>query len=240
MDNNVIQKILKLWDISYYTYPLLLICVLTCILVGLRNYRREKNHYLLLIYAILTLLLFIINVAINIQYDKGQTKTILNETSNTLFAILEFILFAMFLWKILKSKISKIFLSIAFFILLASVLNFLIQISNPNTPIDKIIKLSFNINILEFFSLLIACLIFFYESLHKELTFDLPNSPSFWVITGLFIYCIASIPFLSIGYNLQISQSNLYILMYSIHYICLSIFFIALTKAFLCKMNLPT
>jgi hypothetical protein len=92
---------------------------------------------------------------------------------------------------------------------------------------------------LEFIFLVPPCFVYFYELLKNEPVVNLYQRPSFWIVTGILFYSVISIPYLLIDrfvYNNQ--YEHRYLLDLAFFYIPISLNFIFLTRAFLCKKTL--
>ncbi len=239
MDKTKWERLFELWNEEYYTKFILLFCIIIALIIGIKFYRKEKTYISFLLYISLSLIFFLALPIIYVIKDlHGRSAAVFDEVWNTVFALVEFIIFYYFFLKILNAKIIKLLMRISFLpiFILSSI--FFIKITDPEFSRNQIIKLSFQINIVEFFLLLIPCLIYFYELFTKEASQILSKSPAFWITTGIFIYCVVSLPFLLIGDNLAINYKGLYHMMYGVHYISFSFLFISFAKAFLCKTTL--
>jgi len=85
------------------------------------------------------------------------------------------------------------------------------------------------------------CLTYYLKLLIKKPALNLRQSPSFWIITGLFFYSLAITPFfMIITTDFIIDHAKIYHILFALHHISFSFLFIAIIKAFLCKKPLTT
>lgn len=243
MNKTEFDKIIDLWAKSYFTEPLWLCCIVIALLTGIKFFKREIMHKMMLGYCIMALLiipgaLLIVGI-INI---KGKEQVILIESVNMLFTITESLIFYSYYTKLLKTRFLTKILKLCLLIIFISSIFFSFLTMHPESTAPAIKKLSFQVNAFEFFFLLIPCLVYFY----RLLAIDNPQPqfllkrPSYWITIGLFFYLIISLPLLLIGDLLSTSYRNLYYTMFSIHHISLCILFLCLAKAFSCKTLLTT
>ncbi len=239
METNKWENMIEWWSKSYFTIPLLFFCMLTTLIVGIAYFKKNKLHILFLTYTLTGILLcpgldFLLFT--NSSFEKGARAKIV-ESGNLIYALLEFASLYYFFKQTLISTKAIFTLSIALLIYIAITILFLFQIFMNEVEGLQIVARSFRLNSIEFLLLLFPCLIFFYEEMKRK--FSLANSyfnnPSIIISTGLFFYIITSLPFIFIGDYLSINFESLYRLMFSIHFISLSFYFICLAKSFTCK-----
>lgn len=242
MEKTVWENLLDSFERLHYTGILWLISSLVALIIGLKNYRKERSFQLLIIYCLSSLLLM--NVTFNfINYSLKFSKYksfIYSEIINTFFVIVEISTFFYFFKQILNSKLVQHLIKVFSIILLMLCIAFLIKLTENGISKFQIRNISYSINIIEFFSLIILCLIYFYRILTKDQIkpVKLNDSPSFWIVSGLFFYCIVSLPFLFIGNKMYVRSPYLFYLMGSIHYTSISLLFLCLAKAFSCKKTI--
>lgn len=240
MEKTVWTETFQHWKNYFYTEPLWLLCVLIALIFGLKNYHKEKTYKFFIIYLLSNLALFMIPSFFfkdlfhltNIDYK------ILLEASNTFFALLEISIFFYFFKEIFLGKKIKTILIIllALFYLLSLI--YLLTLKNvKQINVINVQPFSFYLTAVEFFFLLLFCIRYFHEILTEKInnTIQLSERPSFWIISGLFFYCIVSLPFLLATNLLQNNSPILYNIAGSTHYISISFLLICLTKAFTCK-----
>ena len=235
------EELIEVWGKTYYIKPILLASILFAILIGAKFFKRESIYLHFMFYAIINfLLLTVLDTDINKKGIPARQNTLIIETENTLIELIEFGVFYKFFLNVLRMKIAKQLMTISIIPFLSLSIIFFIQITRPEFSRNQIRSFSYTINVIELFLLLFPCLIFFYELFTKEASQVLVKSPSFWITTGLFFYCIVSLPFLLIGADLAVNNRELYNLMFAIHYTSLAFVFLSIAKAFQCKKPLTT
>jgi len=207
----------------------------------IKHFRREKLSYLFLIYTMNCILLF---VGLGIQRiffpTTGRASTIIGETANTIFAIIELFVFNVFFFRIIESKTSKKFLLLFSGGFVVMIIFFFAKISDVHANRADIMKVSIVVNVLEFSVFLIAILSYFIEIFTKPPTQDLTRSPAFWISSGFFIYILASLPMLIFSEYIWTENKKLYFLLFSFHYASLTLLLFTIAKAFLCRKPIPT
>ena len=236
------EKTIELWAKTYYTNLLWYVSMLIAVIAGIKYYRKERTYLFFLTYATSGLVIFLgLDILRYELYFQGRRNSLLLETCNILFAIIETTAFNMFFYKV-NFKFHKLIITaylVLFYIL--SVI-FFIKIIDPEFSKSQITSFSFQITVIEFFQLLFLTLIYFYQLFTGEpvMVKPLNKTPSFWITTGLFFYIVVSLPFLLIGYKLFYYDHSLYYLISSIHFISIIFLFLCLAKAFSCKTTLTT
>jgi hypothetical protein len=236
------ESIIQLWQNVFYTIFFTLFCIVIALVSAIRFSQKEKLSYLFLIYIISAGLLFtsceLIGLAI---LDlRGRRVSIFFETANLCFAFIEYIVFYNFFLSILKSKITKkimglfsIFFAIVIILFISKEFDYTFSRSEIYHYSDMVVSS-------ELLFLGILCIVYYSELLKAKPVTNLPQSPSFWIVSGLFFYCLLITPFFMISENLHNEYKQVYNVFYAAHYISFGLLFLALTKAFLCKRPLTT
>lgn len=242
--NRTWDILLTSWENMHFTAPLWFLCAGLALIIGLRNYQNENNFRLFITYIIANLVL------INIVFDfliillelKYLTSSIFREGFNTVFALVELTVFLFFFRSLPTLKYLSLVINIVWLAFFCVCLYFLSVIFRGNISVAQLMQTSYLINCIEFFVLLTFCLLYFYTLLTKNIdnTVALIQSPSFWIISGLFFYSSVSLPTLLIAEELYPRYRNLYFLMGTIHYLSISILLLCITKAFKCRRPLTT
>ncbi len=244
MEKGFWEKIQQNFNTIHYTSLLWMLCSLFAILIGLKYYQREKTYHLFLLFCLTSLIITNpISFAIETVFQMNKFGArVYEEVLNTLFALIEATAFFSLLKKKLQIKNINLLVKVLWLILFFLCTFFFLSIATQNITKKQILIFSFYITCVEFFMLLPLCLLYFYQLLFKEnkINISLKNSPSFWIISGLFFYCSVSLPFLLLGNKLLSMNQNLYLLLWSIHYISISILLLCIAKAFSCKAPLTT
>ncbi len=243
MEKTAWEKVLEIWGRNFYAEPIWFFFMLIAIFIGLKFYRKEKTYFYFILYTISGLILFpSLLVIIGSNKFNSRQKTLFIETFNTIYSIIEIFTFYYYYYYIIKTKSILLLMKFCFLIVILLSIVFFLKLGDSEVLTSELNSFSFLINSTEFFFLLLPCLVYFYESFNLKINFIKPlkEIPSFWVSTGLFFYITVSLPLLLIGNNLISYNLNIFDIMFSLHYLSLSILFICLSKAFSCKTPLIT
>ena len=241
MDNSFFERLFSDWSKVYFTEPVACIISLIAIILGLKNYHKDNTYTLFILYSISCfLLLSLVDTVRLVWHLPTRNKSIITETGNTLFELTELFVFYYFFLNILKSNLVRSLMKLCFIVFSFFVVIFFIKITNPNFSKDEILRLSTLIGSIKFFILLIPIFTYFFELFSLDPIKDIFYSPSLWITSGLFFYCLATLPFLLISDSLSKSDRSLYLLMFSIHFLSLSFLFLTIIKAFTCRRPIIT
>ena len=241
MDNFFLERLFSDWSRTYFTVPVACIISLIAIILGVKNYRKDKIYTLFILYVISCFLLlsFVDIVRIASQLPT-KNRSIFTEASNTLFELTELIVFYYFFINIIKSNFVQLIMKLSFVVFLIFVFLFFIKINDQNFSKNEVVRLSTIIGSIKFFMMLIPIFTYFFELIGSDPVKDILDSPSLWITSGLFLYCLATLPFLLISDSLGKSDRSLYLLMFSIHFLSLSFLLLTIIKAFTCRRPLIT
>jgi len=213
MDDSFFKKLFFDWSKVYYTTPIVIVCSFLAIVFGIKYYQKEKTHILFIIYSISTFLLFLLAESFTIiSLKTSRNKAAIIETGNILFEFIELSVFYYFFLQIINSNVVRLIMKSSFIVFLILVILFF----------------------------LIPIFTYFFELFTKDPVNDIFYSPSLWITSGLFLYCLSTLPFLLISDSLGTSNRSLYFLMFSIHFLSLSLLFLTIIKAFTCKKPITT
>lgn len=241
METSTLERIFESFEKNYFTIPIWGICMIIALFIGLKNFRKDVIYILFLTYTVSGLLLiiscqYLIDIA-NISKDQKGTYV---EQLNTLFQIIETFTYSFFFIAIFNDKRIKIILiSICILVIFAYILSLLISPRIENN-VQFMRKSNSLIISIEFSLLLILSLYYYYFLLNKKSQAIQPINeiPSFWIVSGIFFYSVISLPSLLLVDRMRVLYLPFYNIMFAIHYISLSILFLCIAKAFLCKKSL--
>lgn len=239
MNESFINKLIKDWELYFFTEPPLILLQFAIIILYLRNKKHNKEIQLFFYYAIAGLLLFLFYEILKISLrDFRYKRHLINEIFNAFFTFTEIFAFSFFYSRILKTKyISSI---IALFIILyttfffASFLNIFfnnISKSSSNTIFNKFVFVE-----LSFWGLL--GLLYFFELFKFCTNENLLLIPSFWIVSFSLIYTLVfPIIFLLLD-NFRIENNSVFNILTSLHFISLSLVYAGILKAIICNNSL--
>lgn len=242
MEQTFWEKINNVWRDTYYTDPVVIICSLLVIIIGIKLHRKEKMSFLFITYSLCCLILFAASDVFKVLNlykvsHLSRIRTAILQSANMLFGLFEFFIFYYYYSKIIKSKLvnrAMKFSSILFFII---VIIFFIKLNDTKFEKFEILQFSALISTIEFFLLLFPVFTYLFELFNTESVKEIKQSPSLWINSGLFVYILITLPFLIISESIP---KPLYFFMYSLHFVSLSILLLTIAKAFLCRKPITT
>jgi len=239
MESSFFEKLFSSWSKTYYTEPVLAILSFTAIILGLKNYRKEKIYTFFIVYSISTFFLLLLSGVLRATLPLSD-RVIIIETGNTLFEFIELSVFYYFFLQIINSNVVRLVMKFSFIAFLIPVILFLVKIIDQDLSINQVTQFSTLIGSVKFFLFLIPIFTYFFELFSKDPVKDIFHSPALWITSGLFFYCLSTLPFLLISDSLATLDRSLYLLMFSIHFLSLSFLFLTIIKAFTWKNPITT
>jgi hypothetical protein len=226
-----INLVIERLESVFYTPILLYLAIIISLFVQNKNASKDTFN---VAFRSFTVLAFLVLVAsdFHLLIKKSSATTIrFNQVVNVIYTVGELIIFLFYFQYLFKSNFFRRITYVIFSLtalLVGYFIHALIFDGNYITPVD--ILCNFELSILT-----LCSLVYFYRILNDPADTDLLKIPSFWIICGLFFYCIVSIPFFFIATDLFYHFNALYKALFGIHYIFLAIFFLLIAKAFSCK-----
>lgn len=190
MDFSIIFESLKN---NYYSEILVSLMELFGIIIGLKHYRKSFIGQLFIFYlafdlSILILFLFFLGTS---SMDKGELRNFVS-ISNTLITFVELMVYLFYFRLIMEKRFHKYiiagFISYCFLMMIFLFTKF-------NFLSDRLRYISDIIGVTEFLLLLPLCFFFYNRILKNESYFQISDRPSFWIVTGIFIFSTVSIPY---------------------------------------------
>ena len=232
------EKLVSFFEGKQYGDLILPFFELIAIIIGLLYVRKDKTGTFFLAYLIFDFFVFLCDTYIQTfsPFTKEMTYSFINIT-NTLISLAELLVYFYFFSMVLHNKavINVMKICAAIFIVIIG-----IHVTTKYSFLT--IRFSYITNLIgtiEFLFLVLPCFAYFYELVQNDSAISLNRRPSFWIVTGIFFYSVISIPYYMlssyVGQNQADSWPATYLLFFCIP---LSINFIFLTRAFLCKKTL--
>jgi len=150
-----------------------------------------------------------------------------------IFMLIEFEIFSLLFYKVLKSRLIKSIISSAMIIF--PLICILYWLKFKTITINP-----YNLSVVEILYLISICLVYFFELFKSPPTKKLTNEPEFWYFTGILLYLVCLLPnclmlqFVSLK---DLIHYNILVMAVFVACILLNVFFI---KALLCKTSQPT
>jgi hypothetical protein len=241
MTQQVIRKLMAYYKADFFTEPVVLLTFVISFAIGLLYNHREKERIFFALYFFAGVVLFVLASPIQaVLKVAGWKVDVFNEVANTGFEIVEFIAFQHFFKKCFRHenlrRISDIFL----IVLTIICLTFFTAIASHGYSKETLREHSFLINVIEFFFLSFLCLAYFYELFTEPPKINLLERPSFFITTSVFFYSVLLIPFFIIARALWREEHAIFFVLFSCHYLLLTIVLITISKAFLCRKPITT
>lgn len=237
--DNLVHNLEKI----YYTELIWLLAMIIALCIGIKNYRKEINYILLLLYVLFGIIFITSTIIIrNSLAIPRLNKPTITELLNMFFSLIEISIFLYLFKSFFVSKFEKKLILIIWIIDALFILSISIYICSNEIYVRRIIELSMFVTSINFVILFFLSLFYFYKLLAGQIqqTCNLIYNPVFWVIGGLFFYALVSLPVLLLSSNIAMSNKSLYYILYSIHYISISILYLCIAKAFSCKAPITT
>lgn len=229
------ESLIKFWRSEYFTELFLLIVEISALIILISKRRNSKIGKLFIIYVSFDLLILFISYCFTFKSDlRSEEKLEIFSLFNVLVANIELVVYFLYFNSTLQNKKIRSYLfysAIAF-----TILSLIYILSRFNFLSDRPEYFSFLLGCLEFILVLPPCIVYYIELFKKVNSIPLSKRPSFWIITGIFFYCLISIPyFLANQYIFQSKSQYNGILIAIFFNIPFAINFIFLIIAALCK-----
>jgi hypothetical protein len=239
MNNTLWDFFNDIWARTYYTQLAWLSTSILAVVIGLKNFQKNKSQILLLIFLSSSLIPLIVFPLIRFYALHSKNSAAFLETMNTLYSMLEITVFLLiFKYQFRTRRLSQLinFILISF---LSISITFISLIIFFDIQSDEIRQYSFLLDSIEFLFLLLLSLLYFYRLLTSDVeqTSSIVDNKSFWIVGGLFFYSVVSLPLLIIAYRFFLENEQLYLITGALHYVSISFLNLCLAKALLCRAN---
>lgn len=228
---------------SNYTILLVVICQILSITIILKYWRNEKAHKLMLLYTSYGLFLFtmghFIFYLIN-QNNSNVNAVAINEILNIIYSVIEIACFTHILKTSINSKSIRIINRgiTSFVTVITPVLLFIVFYDKVANNIKRYITDTFSFFGIAYIGIL--TLVYFINIFKSSPEIDLKKSPVFWISSFLLLYAIGfPLIILLIEYYRHTNREIFQVLV-SLHYLSLSLVYIGIIKAVLCKKTLTS
>ena len=238
MFREFLENYLHLCSYSDYLEPFVLICIIIALLTEIKFLKSNPSISPFFVYTCAAFILFFgTDISFTINYP---VSNFFIEGFNILFALLEYIVFWFYFRRVLSHPFSKKVTTLPIGLLIASIIFYFYRGLSVGTTDVITKKLPDFIISFELLLLAIPCLVYYYKLLKNKPTNELSERPSFWIVTGLFLYSITIIPSFIIASDLLQINKVLHHAAFAVHYILLGLLFLGITRAVLCKKPLET
>lgn len=221
---------------TYYSEAILFIIQIIAAIAGIRLSKNHHEAIPFIIYIILDILLLIAGwfIAVVLHYPAWAINYF--ELSNFGISIVEVLVYYQFFIRLFNNSTIQYYLlqirKIYLLLVIVCLVGWLLKndyLLNYITKLTEVIGLIF----------LLAPTLFYYRYLlNNTATYSVFDRPSFWIVTGIFFYALASIPLLLIARYITRETEMGRIIVTALYYTPYIVHFILLTKAFLCRKPL--
>jgi len=235
-----LERLIEYLQERYYLELIMFLTELTALVIGCIYVRKNRVGQFFIFYIAFDLGIWITGFYLDINQDLSK-KSISNfvDYTNTLVAFAELLIYYYFFSKVLSGirirnliKLLTVFYSLLVIIYITTKFSFFTS---------RIGYLSNLMGVIEFLFLLPPCFVFFYQLITNRSRLKLFERPSFWIITGIFLYSLLSIPFYLVDRYIFINNLDIKKIIGSVFfYVPFTLNFAFLSKAFLCKRTLTT
>jgi len=235
---DTINHILKTWESSFYTQPVLLVTLILALVISIRFRKRHKGLILLPYYLILFIIEILSDyVAAFIYYNKIFNPKEFNFVCylDYLLTVIELLTFVIFFHSEIKSnKLKRILVLVSSFFCIYFLSEFFL---NPEFPSSVSDNTQSRVYTLEAIILLGGCSFYFLEVFRKFPNINIKEESSFWIATGLLFFLACTLPYSLIENYLRKSHYQLMLNFYSIFYLFYIFLFSMIIKAYLCRQR---
>jgi len=234
-----LERLIKLLDEQYYGSVLAALLEVFAIITGCVFVRKDRIGKLFLAYLILDFLILASYFSIISIFNISPRKlSFFVNPVNIIISFVELFVYCHFFINVIQNKsIIKLIriLRFAFIGIIGLLISLEINFFTKRYYISEMVAAC------EFLLLLLPCFAYFYELLNSDPAQNIYQRPSFWIVTGIFVYSLISIPYCLIdGFVMDHGFEQRRLLDLALFYAPLGINFILLAKAFFCKKALST
>lgn len=210
---------------SFYTHPIMLLSALVAIVIGIGKKNKLPELKLIILYPIASI------IQGGIAYyswtiELESTRWTADYISESLFILLEFLILSHFFRKVIFiKKLRTLIISISIIYMTYLTCMWIFTSTFYSSP--------YKIYLFESLCILLFCFIYLFQLFKLPPKLNLLSIPSFWITVGCLFYFSCTIPlfFADSILNYFVHHDNLY----SINFLAYTIFFIIISKAFLCS-----
>ena len=234
---NFSERLISWFEKYYYTAPLLIIVEIVALILGIAYVKKDKTGFLFILYISFDICLFLIFIYWGFFADNRKSASVFVLYTNPVTSFIELSVYYYFFIGVISNKRIIQMMKVSGFIYGLAILVFLItKIAFLSLRFSYI---SYLLGAIEFLLLLPPCFAFFYELINTRSDIKLLDRPSFWIASGIFLFCLLSIPYYLINRYIVSSKTEMrFILTAMFFYLPFTINFLFLIKAFSCKKKL--
>jgi hypothetical protein len=232
------DKVIDNFSKFYYTPLLMLIVEVTALVMAIIYIRKTKIGKAFIFYIAFDLCMLIVDCfLISHSGISKKFRFYFQDTTNTLIAYVELLVYFYFFRKILEgNKIKKILTGL---VVIYSAIIIIFLTTKFGFVTNRYSYLAYITGVIEFIFLLVPCVYYFLHLFKANSLLRLTDRPSFWIVTGIFFFSLISIPCYLLNKYLSNNYKQLWpALQAALYIIPFTLNFAFLIKAFLCKKPL--
>ncbi len=232
MLSDIFNTLFTIWSKHNFLDPILLVSMVYSIFNMAIIPKKSKLHTCFLIGLSLHSIGFLLSqiYPLILPNKPGIYKKQFVLIINNFLIIVEYVIFSYFYLKILNNIFFKKIITTIRWLLLPSVI--IIQFLSINKYNNTINTASFALNSIEFITILIVSLRYFFETTQSKSQVNLINDVNFRISSAILIYISSSLPYITCGSYLFYTNFNVYIVLITIHYLSLCTLFILIANSF--------
>jgi hypothetical protein len=223
-----IHKLLSYFSEFYFTNFFLIVITIFFLIYGAFHYRKLNELNIVLLYGLFSLIQSILSYYVLFIIPNDYNFII--EYSINIFLLVEFLLFYLLFFLIIKSKYIKYILVLLTFI-------FLCIIFYHWTYTNELYKNPARLTVIECFFLIIPSLYYFIEIFYYSPITNLLKEPHFWIVTGIMFFFTSIFPLFLLNIFVLYPRASFYNSMYSITYISYCLLFVMFFIGCKCKIK---
>lgn len=225
---------------SNYTITLVVLSQIIALIFTLIYWRKETANKLILLYNFYGLFLFTIGFYLRFINQSSRMHLEINESLNILFSTIELYTFTYILEQSLSSKYFKNINHILRLFYLGLIPMFALIFNFKNFDSTTKRYLVDSITFIEISYIGILILNYYINIFTSSPRIDLKKSPTFWICSFLLLYTLGFPLIILLIEHYRHNNKEIFQILVSLHYLSLSLVYIGITKAILCKKTLTS
>lgn len=231
------DRIIDSWKSNYFTEIVLFVTLLIALSVALKYVKKLPELRYIPFYLILFIILMINDYLVSIFFFNSVYHKIylhyVDGLLNFVVTLFEYLILTHYIVISISTLNYRKLLLVNSIVTISLFLIIILRI-NQYSKLEFAGSLHL-IYIVETLSLFISCLFYFLDLYISPQISNLKQTPSFWIVIGVFIYAIGTLPLSIITQYLFVKSYERYNNMYSLIYFFYSILFLMIIRSFLCK-----
>jgi len=227
------KELLEHWMYVFYTDLLTFLLATTGLIISVKKRKQKPKlqplFFFFLAYIISELISFLI-IAANVENPLRKHIRLYTDTIDT---IIEFLAFFFLIRNYIVNAGIKRILNQLLPIFLCMLSAYFVYYKIHHKEIDQyFLQTAFTI---QASILIVACVLCYIDLFKKEHRLNLTALPFFWIVSGLSLFMLSTLPFSVFGLYLMRTNYQLYVQLFNIFEVFYCVLFLMIIKAYLCK-----